>query len=191
MKQLKKRILSMAIVIAMILTDSSIAVFANNETTADANTTAEVKTSESVVQEEAFITNEITDLRTEYSKTYEKSDGTRVSVISSTALHYYDKEDKAWNEFDNTLSQVENSDGEQVLTNNNSRFKVEIPKKLDKTNGIIAKANNYEISILPLDTVESEVKRIDSISTKKISLKNKCCSSKGQQSLWNKSGILQ
>lgn len=90
MKQIKKRILSGVIALSLAITDSSVAVFANNntlESTVSTTKTAEI--------EESYITNELIDLRSEYSKTYEKSDGSRVSIVTASPLHYYDNDKKA------------------------------------------------------------------------------------------------
>ena len=150
MKQIKKRILSGVIALSLAITDSSIAVFADNN-----NSDLTVSTTKNTEIEKSYITNELIDLRSEYSKTYEKSDGSRVSIVTASPLHYYDNNGKAWEEYDNTLSETKNEEGELQLTNNNPKFKVEIPKKLNETNSINAETKNYKISIIPLEVSES------------------------------------
>ena len=43
-------------------------------------------------QEEVYITGEIAELRSKYSKTYEQSDGGRISVVSAAPICFYDEE---------------------------------------------------------------------------------------------------
>ncbi|MDE6149326.1 MAG: DNRLRE domain-containing protein, partial [Ruminococcus sp.] len=152
MKQIKKRILSGIIALSLVITDSSIAVFANEN---NSNLTA--KTTKTTEIEKSYITNELTDLRSEYSKTYEKSDGSRISIITASPLHYYNNVEKTWEEYDNTLLETKNKDGEFQLTNNNPTFQVEIPEKLSENNSINAKTKDYEISIVPLNVSKSNV----------------------------------
>ncbi|MDO5125616.1 MAG: DNRLRE domain-containing protein, partial [Ruminococcus sp.] len=112
---------------------------------------------ESSVISEPYITKEIPDLRSEYSKTYEKSDGARVSVMSSKPLHYYDTENNKWEEYDNSLTETTNAQGVDVLTNNNNDFNVEIPETLSEDTDINITTNDYEVSLQPLDVEETVV----------------------------------
>ena len=68
---------------------------------------------EQIVEESKLITvvEELEEYRTEFSKTYLKSDGTLESVVSSNAIHY--EQDGEWVEIDSTLEITENDEGKE------------------------------------------------------------------------------
>lgn len=167
MKKFRKRVLSMIIALAIIATDSSIATFADENSE---NVHQITKAQTMIENEEPYISNEIIDLRTENSKTFEKTDGSRVTVVSSSSMHFYNEAKKVWEEYSNSLTEIKNESEETLLTNSNPDFQVEIPKNLDKNNSITAKSKNFEISIVPLDISKSTA-RLSNIKAKKSVLK--------------------
>lgn len=71
-------------------------------------------------------TEEVASLRTRTSKTYEMSDGSRQSLISSGSLHH--REAGTWKPIDNTL--VESDDAGFALENSSNRYAVKLPQSL-------------------------------------------------------------
>ena len=64
-------------------------------------------------EEQAYITGEVEDLRTRYSKTYEQSDGSRIAVVSAAPVHFYDEGKEEWEEYDNRLAYNEETENLQ------------------------------------------------------------------------------
>jgi len=58
------------------------------------------------------VVEELEEYRTEFSKTYLKSDGTLEAVVSSNPIHFND--DGEWEEIDSTLQIARNDDGKEV-----------------------------------------------------------------------------
>lgn len=128
----KNRIISIAIAAAIISTCTIPNVIAESRN--DINE-PEQTISESDSQEEVYITGEIAELRSEYSKTYEQSDGSRIAVMSAAPICFYDEENETWEEYDNRLTyneETETFESEET----GSDMQVSLPKNIDEQNNI-------------------------------------------------------
>ena len=175
MKKIKGRIISLLTVTALIATGTVPHAFSeagkesgNSEAITD-YTVSEQNTDE----EQAYITGEVEDLRTRYSKTYEQSDGSRIAIMSASPVHFYDEEKEKWEEYDNRLTyneETENYESEE----NGSDMQVSLPKNIDEQNDIEVEGEGYKVSITPIDMNSSssqktnEKKKIKSVSEKSL-----------------------
>ena len=93
----KNRIISIAIAAAIISTCTIPNVIAESRN--------EINEPEQTIsnsqEDEIYITGEIAELRSEYSKTYEQSDGSRIAVMSAAPICFYDEEKETW---ENTIT---------------------------------------------------------------------------------------
>lgn len=159
MRKLKYRIISIATIAAIIATGTVPQVLA--EALDDSSTPESVTTvtDEQVINDEpVYITGEIEDLRTRYSKTYEQSDGSRIAVMSASPVHFYDEEKEEWAEYDNRLEY--NEDTENYESNENgSDMQVSLPENIDENSDIQVEAEGYKVSITPANITSSSSKR--------------------------------
>lgn len=88
----KDRIISMAIAAAIISTCTIPNVIAESRN--DINAPEQIISESDSQENEIYITGEIAELRSEYSKTYEQSDGSRIAVMSAAPICFYDKENE-------------------------------------------------------------------------------------------------
>ena len=160
MKKIKGRIISLLTVTALIATGTVPHAFSeagkesgNSEAITD-YTVSEQNTDE----EQAYITGEVEDLRTRYSKTYEQSDGNMAAVVSAAPIHFYDEEKETWEEYDNRLTYNEETQNYES-DENGSDMQVSLPKKIDEENGIEVEAEGYKVSITPMDMKSSYSKK--------------------------------
>ena len=163
MRKLRVRVISMLIVTTMIATGTAPRAFAEivNENSAQelASDTLAIN-EQSTVEEPVYIIGEIENLRTEYSKTYEQSDGSCVAVVSAEPVHFYDSKNESWEEYDNRLSY--NEDTEIYESNESSSdMKVSLPKVIDEQNDIEVEANGYKVSITPINIKSTSSKKIN------------------------------
>ena len=150
MKKMKGRIISLLTVTALIATGTAPQAFAEAGKESPASSMGNNVIQEEYAEEQAYITGEIEDLRTRYSKTYEQSDGSRIAVVSAAPVHFYDEGKEEWEEYDNRLAyneETENYESEE----NGSDMQVSLPKKIDEENGIEVEAEGYTVSITPID----------------------------------------
>jgi len=103
------------------------------------------------------VEKELEQYRTEFTKTYLKSDGTLEAVVSATPIHF--KEDGEWVEIDSTLETAENEKGEEVLKNKKGPFSVELPEELQNGSEVKIENGENESSIKFLDTKKSKAKK--------------------------------
>lgn len=139
MKKMKGRIISLLTVAALIATGTAPQTFAEAGKESSASAMGNNVIQEEYAEEQAYITGEIEDLRTRYSKTYEQSDGSRIAVVSAAPVHFYDEGKEEWEEYDNRLAyneETENYESEE----NGSDMQVSLPKKIDEENGIEVEA---------------------------------------------------
>lgn len=164
----KDRIISMAIAVSIISTCTIPNVIAESR-----NDINEPEQTISNSQEEVYITGEIAELRSEYSKTYEQSDGSRIAVMSAAPICFYDEEKEEWKEYDNRLNfneETETFESEET----GSDMQVSLPKNIDEENDIEVKAEGYKVSITPINMNSSsakktnEKKKIKSVSEKSL-----------------------
>ncbi len=101
------------------------------------------------INKSVYIVDELKELRTENSKTYLKSDGSRSTVFSSSPMHYED--DGEWLEIDNTFQTVE-KDGTEYYQNTAANMNVLLPEKLNETDGVTVENDGYSITVTPKDT---------------------------------------
>jgi len=88
-----------------------------------------------------YFVEELIELRTENSKTFLRSDGNKVIVVSPEDLHYYDAFQDEYLDIDNTLVE-----GVDTLTNQASNFNVNLPKTLDNNKEVSVENDGYKIS---------------------------------------------
>lgn len=164
----KNRVISIAIAAAIISTCTIPNVIAESR-----NDINEPEQTISNSQEEVYITGEIAELRSEYSKTYEQSDGSRIAVMSAAPICFYDEEKEEWKEYDNRLNfneETETFESEET----GSDMQVSLPKNIDEENDIEVKAEGYKVSITPINMNSSsakktnEKKKIKSVSEKSL-----------------------
>lgn len=157
MKKIKGRIISLLTVTALIATGTVSQAFA--EAGKESSTTEVITDYSSTKQntaeeEQVYITSELEDLRTRYSKTYEQSDGSMAAVVSAAPVHFYDEEKEEWEEYDNRLAYNEETENYES-DENGSDMQVSLPKKIDEENGIEVEAEGYKVSITPMDMKSS------------------------------------
>ena len=104
---------------------------------------------------EIYIVKELEQYRSEYSKTYLKSDGTLESVVSAHALHFKNSETNEWEEIDHTLKSID-LDGNKVLQNTNGPFTVSFPEKIESGSAVEIESEDYTISISLIDNKDAE-----------------------------------
>lgn len=104
-------------------------------------------------EEGVYIIKELTELRDKFSKTFLKSDGSMVEIVSADQLHYEDAESGTWEEIDNTLKAVE-EDGITTYRNSKSPVAVEIPESL-AGNDVRVSIGEYSIRIAHIGADES------------------------------------
>lgn len=110
------------------------------------------KASDGSEVKEVYIVDELTELRTENSKTYLKSDGSRSAVFSSGALHY--EENGTWKDIDNTFETV-NKNGEEYYKNTAAPVDVLLPAELDEDKGITVEKDGYSVTVSPAEVTKS------------------------------------
>ena len=164
----KNRVISIAIAAAIISTCTIPNVIAESR-----NDINEPEQTISNSQEEVYITGEIAELRSEYSKTYEQSDGSRIAVMSAAPICFYNEENETWEEYDNRLTyneETETFESEET----GSDMQVLLPKKIDEENNIEIEADGYTVSITPMEMKSlsskktNEKKKIKSVSEKSL-----------------------
>ncbi|MDE5649266.1 MAG: hypothetical protein K2I33_05125, partial [Oscillospiraceae bacterium] len=152
----KDRIISIAIAAAIISTCTIPNVIAESRN--DIN--APEQTISNSQENEIYITGEIAELRSKYSKTYEQSDGSRIAVMSAAPFHFYDEKKEEWKEYDNRLTY--NEETETFESNETgSDMQVSLPKNIDEENDIEVEAQGYKVSITPVDMSSSSSKKIN------------------------------
>ncbi len=114
---------------------------------------------EQAIEDSKLITvvEELEEYRTEFSKTYLKSDGTLEAVVSSNPIHF--NEDGEWVEIDSTLETAENEKGTEILKNKKGSFNVELPAELQNSSEIAIEKGKNKISIKLLETKKSKAKK--------------------------------
>ena len=163
MKNLKSRIISMLIVVSMIATGTAPKVFEEvlNESSASEQTSYSSQNDEKTSSDEpVYITGEVVELRTENSKTYEKSDGSRVAIVLEEPVHFYDEDKEEWQEYDNRLSYDENTE-KYESNETGSDMKVSLPKNIDGQSNIEVESDGYKVSITPIDINSSASKKVN------------------------------
>ena len=103
------------------------------------------------------VEKELEEYRTEFSKTYLKSDGTLESVVSSLPIHFM--ENGEWVEIDSTLEADENKNGTEILKNKKGSFNVELPTEIENGSEIAIEKGENKISIKLLETKNSKAKK--------------------------------
>ncbi len=121
-------------------------------------------------KEEIYIVEELTELRTENSKTYLKSDGSRTAVFSTSALHY--EEDGKWLEIDNTFETTQIG-GEEYYTNTAAGVDVLLPSKLDSDTAVSIEKDGYLVSISHAEVTKSASGKKKTLNAKASAAKRK------------------
>ena len=118
-----------------------------------------VALAEQAIEESTLITveEELEQYRTEFTKTYLKSDGTLEAVVSAAPIHF--KENGEWVEIDATLEADENEKGAEILKNKKGPFSVEFPEELQNDSEISIEKGKNRISIKLLETKKSKAKK--------------------------------
>lgn len=161
-KKIWKQIISCCLISSIVMTGTGIQTAAES---VQPHLSMEVKSEKVAVNEEVAVeeTNkevtvgaEILKLRKEYSKTYEQSDGTNLTILSAAPFHYYDKKAKKWKDINNDLKKKEKKNGDIVYQNRKSDFEVELPKDMDQESQIKASYQGYSISVQLSDVSKSK-----------------------------------
>ncbi|MDR1564824.1 MAG: hypothetical protein LBS74_07695 [Oscillospiraceae bacterium] len=84
---------------------------------------------------------EDSSLRAENSKTYLRSDGSKVAYIYSEPIHYFDAAKDAWQNYDNTLALATNDDGTLTYKNKNSDIEITLPESLSSEDALSVNAD--------------------------------------------------
>ena len=167
----KNRIISIAIAAAIISTCTIPNVIAESRN--DINAPEQIISESDSQENEIYITGEIAELRSKYSKTYEQSDGSRIAVMSAAPICFYNEENETWEEYDNRLTyneETETFESEET----GSDMQVLLPKKIDEENNIEIEADGYTVSITPMEMKSlsskktNEKKKIKSVSEKSL-----------------------
>lgn len=114
---------------------------------------------EQAIEESKLITvvEELEQYRSEFTKTYLKSDGTLESVVSSAPIHFMDNGE--WVEIDSTLESDKNEKGVEILKNKKGSFNVELPTEIQNDSEIAIEKGKNKISIKLLETKNSKAKK--------------------------------
>ena len=105
-----------------------------------------------------YIKKELEQYRTEFSKTYLKSDGGLESVVSPSALHFKNEKGE-WEEIDQTLV-LKTEDGQKVYETKNSPMTVRFPAELDSSDtGVTLEAEGHKIVVELLDNKNSKASK--------------------------------
>ena len=132
-----------------------------NEGTPAAESITDIVMNEQKEDEEpAYITGEVEELRTKYSKTYEQSDGSRIAVMSAAPVHFYDEKTEEWKEYDNRLKYNEETDAYES-EETGSDMQVVLPEKIDEQKEIEVEAGGYKVSVNPIDIRSEASKKIN------------------------------
>lgn len=103
------------------------------------------------------VEKELTEYRTEYSKTYLMSNGTLESVISANPMHY--KNDSgSWLDIDSTLVLEETEDGE-VYKNKAGGFDVSFPTKNENGSSVKIESGEHTIEIELVEGKKSHARK--------------------------------
>jgi len=158
-KTINKRILSILLTLILLITNIPLTAIAeDNDPTPPEQTLIERLTELGLTihelpeqeKEPADILFEIKAERTQYSKTYLRTDKTFVTISSADALHYHD-ENEYWQDIDNTLIIETNANGDEVVTNTENDFSVELPTIFDEYNIVKVEKDGYNLSFKLID----------------------------------------
>ncbi len=133
------KFIALLLTIAMLLTIVPAQVFAEKPGGQQEET---VSGEESTGRKSPVVT-ELTEERDRYTKVYLHADGTLTAFVSGEPLHY--EQDGEWLDIDNTL-QVDSVNGQEVLTNTDNEYNVELPKELDSSSEIKISSGDHSIS---------------------------------------------
>ncbi len=161
-------------IFSTILPDSFLTSFAN-----EAESSYEEMGIQPEVDIEPFIVGEIEELRDEYSKTYERSDGVNVLITKSEPIHYYDEENEEWEEINNELTLVEDENGQMVYVNDNESFSTILSIDEGNASAVVEEDGNT-ISFTLIDSNSKGVRELKD--------KNKSKSDKNKASKYGMTG---
>lgn len=130
-----KKLIAFVLTITMLLTMIPAQVFAAE------NENAEI--SPELSERKSPIVAELTDERDRYMKIYLHADGTQTAFVSSEPLHYM--QDDEWLDIDNTLKNTV-VDGQNILTNTENEYSVELPMELNDNSEIKISSGDYNLS---------------------------------------------
>ena len=159
MKKINGRIISLLTSAALLATGTAPQAFAEAVKDGTSETTVDYTVPEQNEDEEqAYITGELEDLRTRYSKTYEQSDGSRIAIMSAAPVHFYDDEKEDWEEYDNRLTYNEETE-KYESDENGSDMQVSLPENIDGKSNIEVEAEGCKVSLTPIDMNYSSAKK--------------------------------
>lgn len=159
MKKINGRIISLLTSAALLATGTAPQAFAEAVKDGTSETTVDYTVPEQNEDEEqTYITGELEDLRTRYSKTYEQSDGSRIAIMSAAPVHFYDDEKEDWEEYDNRLTYNEETE-KYESDENGSDMQVSLPENIDGKSNIEVEAEGCKVSLTPIDMNYSSAKK--------------------------------
>ena len=137
------RILSFVLILALLLQVFPAQVFAASNVP---ETVATFQPSETPAEDEepedVHIVEEITEKRTEFTKSFKLSNGLNMAAVYPNAVHY--EENGTWKEIDNTL-QLEQRDSQNVYINKAGSWKVQLPQDLTSDSGVSVSRDDHTL----------------------------------------------
>ena len=148
MKQLKKRILSALIAMSLVITDSAVTVFAENEEIKSSINTQAAEDISMLNQEETetYPIEELTEYRTDNEKRFLMSDKSIKAVVYSEPIHY--ENNGEFVDIDTTLKYEEASESFDVngYISGNGDFQVKFAKNANSGQLVSLKKGKYKLS---------------------------------------------
>lgn len=96
---------------------------------------------------------EIREERGEFSKTFERGDGTYTTILSTEPMHYRNEKNE-WEEIDNSLETLSDHGGSKIVNKHND-LKIEFPSRLSTQEDIHVSKDKYKISFKLMDEINS------------------------------------
>lgn len=184
LKKIKRRILSIVLTMAIVLTGTGIStladtvkVNASSEITSNESKTENLITDNSASQKEVKIpkvVKEIKSKRTKNTNTYLLSDGTKKLEIFAEDIRY--KENGKWKEYNAEIVEINEDDkalleemdvnGEAyIYTNTQGKYKHYFAETINEENPVIMTDDKYEIKFAPLTEEQDTTKEIISATS--------------------------
>ena len=146
MKSRFSKIISLALVIAMLVQLTPMNIFAANISATDTagkinGTTITNNTADTY--EDAYIVGEVEENRTEYTKEYILSNGLHMAAVYSEPVHF--ENNGVWAEIDNTLKLTATRSG-SAYTNTAGDWQVSLPQNLNDETAVTLAKDGYTLS---------------------------------------------
>ena len=139
MKKTLKKCLAIILAIITVISSCSVmmSVFAEELRLNDAEV---IESSESEHETDPVIVSEVTEERTEYTKTFVMSDGSFTRTLYSQPIHF--KSNDYWVDYDNTLKESQNG---EIYTTSSRETSVSLSSKAAEGRTVFIEGDNYNI----------------------------------------------